>query len=261
MAKKIEIQGSAITITDTISGLIEVAHPSKDTWYKQEDLDNGRISLYDSNGTTGRGMSSIEFPPIDLSDAVDSSDLSFTAVSFKEFCQNNLGYNAQAQSLSVTALGWEQIIDSQYTSVSPLNITAGSTIILDNNANSRVNTHLPQGVTRLYNSSNSRIEPIKLGDAYLIRVDFTAYNSSPNGLAELQYDIGDGITPIIEVVRSFTFPKGTGAANAGKYSTSTLVPVLSDFIANGCKLQIESITGTTSIYDVKYDISRINVGK
>ena len=32
MAKKIEIIGSALVVTDTVSGLIEVSQPSKDAW-------------------------------------------------------------------------------------------------------------------------------------------------------------------------------------------------------------------------------------
>lgn len=154
--------------------------------------------------------------------------------------------------------GWAQYKDNQYTSGSPLVVSASSTTTIDNNSASTITSHLPTGVVSFYDNTSSRITPESVGDAYLLRIDFTAYTSSPSGLAKIKIDIGDGITPNVIVERGFTFPKGTGSGNAQDYSTTTMLYSLSTFLANGALIQIESLTGTTSIYDVNFVITRVH---
>jgi hypothetical protein len=152
--------------------------------------------------------------------------------------------------------GWASYNDDQYTSGSPLVITAGSTVQLTNNAASSIKTHLPNGITDFWNSSTNVITPENSGDAYMLRVSFTAFTDNNNGLAESQLDIG-GSQGIIDR-RLINFPRGTGLGNARNISYTSLIFSLDTFLANGGTLQIEGITGTTSIYDISILIARIH---
>lgn len=255
MAKKIEIQGKALTVTDTISLEVELSQPKKDIWYSEDSLQAlSRIHFYDTNNLNGEYIYNPEIPHYQLSECVDENDVTFTVSSFREFCENNLGANGGVSVEEST--GWAQYKDDQYTSGSPLVISAGATTTLDNNAGSTITTQLPVGVTALYDSLTNKITPENSGDAYLVRVDFTAFTSSPSGLAKLQIDIGGAQGIIID--RGFTFPKGTGSGNAQDYSMTSLVYSLSTFVANGGTVQIESVTGDTSVYDINFVISRVH---
>jgi len=154
--------------------------------------------------------------------------------------------------------GWAQYKDDQYTSGSPLVINSGSTTTIDNNSATSITSQLPIGVDSFYDNATSRITPENSGDAYLLRVDFSAFTSSPSGLAKVKIDIGDGITPNVILERSFTFPKGTGLSNATNYSTTTSIYSLGTFLANGGLVQVESVTGNTSVYDINFVITRVH---
>lgn len=152
--------------------------------------------------------------------------------------------------------GWAQYSDTQYTSASPLTITEGNTAVITNNAVNSITTHLPAGVTALYDPVTNKITPENSGDAYMIRVDFTAFSSNILGIATLELDIG---SPQTEILRSgFTFPRGAGLLNAIDVSTSSLVYTLDTFVANGGSLKLSSAVGNTSIFDIGLVISRIH---
>ena len=111
MAKKIEIIGSGVFITDTISGIKEVSQLAKDTWYLEKELINSRIQMYDTNGTNDLANKSV-FPTIALAVAVDSTGTPFTASTFRTFCTDNLGKS----SLVTGAI--ERLIDGESTAIS-----------------------------------------------------------------------------------------------------------------------------------------------
>tara|TARA_R110000787_G_scaffold196468_1_gene307842 strand:- start:130 stop:591 length:462 start_codon:yes stop_codon:yes gene_type:complete len=86
MSVKIEIINNALVCTDTITSEILISQPSNIVWYKENELvDIDRISFYNAKYVSGISRNSIEFPYIDLSNAVDSSLTSFTEVSFRSF--------------------------------------------------------------------------------------------------------------------------------------------------------------------------------
>jgi hypothetical protein len=150
--------------------------------------------------------------------------------------------------------GWAQYKDNVYTSSNVLSITSGATVNLPNNAGSTITSQLPYGVTSFYDESTTKITPENSGDFYIIRVDFTAYTNNNNGLFEIQLDIG-GLQGVI-FSDTFDFPRGTGSANARKISTSIGFYTLDTFVANGGQFKIKGITGTTSIYDINFVVSR-----
>jgi hypothetical protein len=159
-----------------------------------------------------------------------------------------------AEPTSASDTGWAQYKDTAYTSGSPLTVTQGSTVTLANNAGSTITSHLPSGVTAFYDGTTNKITPENSGDFYEVRIDFNAWTDNNNGLAVVKLDIGGSMGVILQ--RLVNFPRGTGSGNVRSYSTTTGIYTLDTFLANGGTLQIESITGTTTIYDINFVINR-----
>lgn len=162
----------------------------------------------------------------------------------------------EVQSIINSNTGWASYSDSAHTSVSPLVVTEGNTAVITNNAANIINSQIPTGVSSFYDNASNKITPERSGDAYMLRVDFSAFTSSQSGLATLELDIGAPQNEILR--RGFTFPKGTGLANSIELSTSSLIYTLDTFLTNGGSIEIRSDTGTTSIYDVTFLISRVH---
>ncbi len=115
MAKKIEIVDKALVITDTISGKIELTQPPVRTWYKEDDLQIGRISFYDLDGTEDISGT---FDPINLADAVNSSLVAFTETTFREFAQGNLGFSRASGSEAIANMQIERVLEAESLEVS-----------------------------------------------------------------------------------------------------------------------------------------------
>jgi len=95
MSKKIEIIGSALMITDTVSGIIETSQPKTEVWYNEPKLQNDRIKI-ESIRFLSESTENDLYPEFDLADAVDSSLVAFTQSSFRTFCHSNLGSQSEA---------------------------------------------------------------------------------------------------------------------------------------------------------------------
>jgi len=154
--------------------------------------------------------------------------------------------------------GWAQYADTTSTVGSPQVVSEGNTDVLLNDGANTITSNIPAGVTSLYDGATNKLTPDTVGDAYLVRVSFTAYTSSQSGFATLSLDIGAPQGVILS--RGFTFPKGAGLSNAISLSTTTLIYSLDTFIVNGGELKITSNEGDTTIYDVDYVISRTHKG-
>ena len=90
MSKKIEAIDSALIITDTVSGLIEVSQPAKELWYNEEELQGLRIK-FESIRFLSESTEFKLYPPFDLSQAVNGSLTPFSESTFRDFCTANLG--------------------------------------------------------------------------------------------------------------------------------------------------------------------------
>lgn len=149
--------------------------------------------------------------------------------------------------------GWGLYTDTVYTEGSPLTVTAGTTVALPNNKGSVIETHLPDDVTTFYDGT--RVRSQNIGDGLEVRVNFKAKTTSNTGAFAVAFDIsalGDGSNVITE--RANSFVRGTNTEQA--YSFTTGLFSLDTFIANGCLISFESITGTSSVYDISYLIKR-----
>ncbi len=166
---------------------------------------------------------------------------------------------AEAKTAAKGLTGWASYIDGTYTSGNPLIISQGLTSTITVDSASTITTHLPDGVTSFWDEVNNKITPDNEGDAYVVRIDFTAFTDNQNGVAEIILDIGGTIGAVFS--RTITFPRGTGSTNAREISNTNLVYTLGTFIANGGTFSLESISGTTSIYDIVITISRIHAAE
>ena len=110
MSKKIEIIGKALVVTDTASGLIELTQPPVRTWYKEDDLRDGRISFYDLDGTEDESGT---FEQINLSEAVDASLVAFTESSFRTFAQDNLGFSRASVSEAISNMRIDRVLEAE----------------------------------------------------------------------------------------------------------------------------------------------------
>ena len=154
--------------------------------------------------------------------------------------------------------GYAVYNDTQYTSGNPLVVAQGSTVSLPNNAGTVLVDQLPAGVTSLYDGA--RLVSNDNRAAYMIRINFTVSNSSQTGSFELDFDIsaaGDGSIPIL----SRTTALARGANTPQPVSYSEMYFSRETFVANGALLQFISISGTSSIYDISYVISKIHKGR
>lgn len=152
--------------------------------------------------------------------------------------------------------GWANYDDGTYTVGSPLSITSAAGLVkleCDGTGPNTVISELPPGVSALWDTTNDKIIGIKSGDAFDVRADFKAKNDNISGQMDVIFDIGDpsGI-PITS--RSVTFPKGSNT----EITFSIGIPLFSmaTFIANGCKIYLQSITGNTLIYDISVFIKK-----
>ena len=181
--------------------------------------------------------------------ASDSNAIGFFAMSGSDF-----SIIEQLSIAKTIGSGWAQYSDTSQTSGSPQVVNQGVTANLINNAGNVIESELPEGVTSLYDGS--LITPENSGDAYLLRINMTAFTSSQNGVLEIALDIG-GVQGVI-LAKDFSFPRGTGLANARDISETFLIYSLGTFVANGGTIKVTSVVGDTSVYDVNYVISRIH---
>lgn len=83
MAKKFEIIGAALVVTDTITSKVLLDMPSNNAYHNYEQLrDNDNIRIYDNSGTNFRGTGLVNSL---LVDSVDFNGVTFTEETFLKF--------------------------------------------------------------------------------------------------------------------------------------------------------------------------------
>ncbi len=89
MAKKFEIIGQSLVVTDTDSGIILFDAPKSEYYYNVRTLYKGFIEIY--NMDFGDNTQT-RLDKISLSDAINASDSAFTEATFQTFARENLGF-------------------------------------------------------------------------------------------------------------------------------------------------------------------------
>lgn len=150
-----------------------------------------------------------------------------------------------AKIRSVT--GWARYVDSTYTSGSPLSTGSTKIPLSIDGGTGTVETYLPTGIASLWNTTSNKITPAAEGDAYDVRLDFTATAASGNEVAEVIFEVNGAAL----AHRTVTFAK-TGATS---FSIGLPLAVDSAFLTHGCSIQFD--TGDAiDIYDISLFIKR-----
>jgi len=250
MAEKIEIINNALVVTNTGTGIISISEPSKDYWYKESDLQIGRVTFYDANGL--KGDFQITQPIINLSDAVDSELTPFTESTFRTFCTANLGKSSSSDAGADLDehIGFADYNDAS-TSVTPTILVADTwTDVPNDTLGAYTNTsYLPEGMTTLMDGSTGYLDfsELTLGSDIHIRIDYTVTPNTNNALVESRYTLGNGGGIYSLPINSKRLDSGSGipyAADKGSFyiymgDTNTLQGV--------GKLQVKLTTGGTLV--------------
>ena len=150
--------------------------------------------------------------------------------------------------------GWA-IYDDQASHTSAITVNNTKHLITIDGLGTTTNTtYLPAAVTEFWNTTDNKIVPAKLGDAYDIRLDFNAQPTNQSDYANLILDVGTTGSPIPVVNRSISFLK-TGISS---FSVGFPIGTLSDFLTNGGKFYFDtSVSGdSVDISDVVLFIKR-----
>ena len=150
--------------------------------------------------------------------------------------------------------GWA-IYDDQASHTSAITVNNTKHLITIDGLGTTTNTtYLPAAVTEFWNTTDDKIVPAKLGDAYDIRLDFKAQPTNQADYANLILDVGTTGSPIPIVNRSIAFLK-TGISS---FSVGFPIGTLSDFLTNGGKFYFDtSVSGdSVDISDVVLFIKR-----
>ena len=132
-------------------------------------------------------------------------------------------------------------------------------VLIDNLGTSSNSNYLPSGVTEFWDTTNNKITPAKLGDAYDIRIDFEAQAAAgASSYANLILDVGDGVSiPIVN--RNISF-QGTTLSS---FSVGFPIAAMDDFMLNGGKIYFDtsisgdSITLSNVVLFIKRDFSTL----
>jgi hypothetical protein len=150
-------------------------------------------------------------------------------------------------------LGWARYDDTQYTTSSFLTVTAGTNIVLPNDAGSSVITYINSSVP-FYSGASKKIQTQNTGDVYTMVVTFKAKAPNAN---QTHIDISlssTGATPYDRVSKSLTFAKGNNEWQ--NFYESFNFYADADFVTNGNQWKIYANGGDVHIASAIYFIQR-----
>lgn len=149
-------------------------------------------------------------------------------------------------------LGWASYKDSQYTSSAKFSIGVSTTVVIPNDAVTKIETSLPQGFSSLYNSITQKIGLTNANSLYGIRIRFKLTNSGgATDFINITLDKSTTDTPYSEdkLIRADAAPQ--------VMEISTFIYGDSTIATNGLTVRLKSGTQTVQIYDVEFIISKL----
>ena len=143
--------------------------------------------------------------------------------------------------------GWANYADTQYVSTNHLVVANARTLYTIDGLGAGTNTnYLPAAAvsTGLFNTTSNFIVSSSIGNAFDIRLQFTAEATSLNTEFDIEFDIGAfGSTTNVISAKAIVSPKGT---DPNAYIVTVPVYSLGDFVTNGCRIYINTkIDGST----------------
>ena len=170
-------------------------------------------------------------------------------------------------------LGWVALTDTN-TSIpipgisvnqanNPSNYTNIPIDFEDDPGDSIIDTYAPSGYTGsdFFDSTNNVITPLALGDAVLVRLQFTAVPQDNNSYLVIALDIGTPGSPIIVYQKTIPLLRGGGQTN--RVSETIMLFQLGTFVNNGAQLKAAySVTSgsvnTCTVSDFSLVIERLS---
>lgn len=142
-------------------------------------------------------------------------------------------------------------VDGFYTSASPLNLTSGVKVTLQNHALTKIVSQVPIDIDSLYKASNFKIIG-RNGDGLNITIEFKC-KPTTGAVTKIatSIDIGGAIGEIYP--RDFILTKGNGVEHY--FISSVSAYTLNTWEANGGLVKVVS-DADVSIYDIRYVITR-----
>lgn len=145
-------------------------------------------------------------------------------------------------------LGWGYYQDAETSPATQTINTTPSKLQIDGASASSDSNYLPReirGTAELWDTTNDKITPIKIGDGYDIRVsiEITGKTGSPNEIT-LQLDIGGGASPTIVISEI-----SQSVAKTAPFILSFALPIfsLATFLSNGGQIFLSTDTGTVTV--------------
>lgn len=150
-------------------------------------------------------------------------------------------------------LGWASYKDTIYTSANKLTVNANATVVIPNNADTRIETYLPTGSLSFYNDSTQKINLVHVESCYGVRIRFKVTNSeSTSEFINVTLDKSTTDVPFStdKILRTDSNPQVIDISTQ-IYSDSVIV-------ANGLTARIKGAsTSNIQIYDVEFVITKL----
>ena len=159
--------------------------------------------------------------------------------------------------------GWGFYVEDQLTPSTQVITTTSSLLQIDGGGLTSNTAYLPREIrgtgTQLWDTVNSKILPIGIGDGYTVRIDLqiTAKSGSPTELT-LDLDISGLASPTTVIVERII-----GTSKTPPYTVSVGFPLfsLSTFKANGGQIFLRTDAGSVTLTSRQISIHRISNGQ
>tara|TARA_R100001377_G_scaffold80548_1_gene59528 strand:- start:175 stop:942 length:768 start_codon:yes stop_codon:yes gene_type:complete len=205
MAKKIEIINSSLVVTDTNTSVVEFEIPAKIVYFRSNELNlNNLICFYSVNNKVNRLLHAIL-----ISEAVNSSGVSFSNSSFRDFARLSLGKSSASVGAEFTKTYWFDANDTATASTPITHVGNATTTYLTNNAlGTETSSYNPDSKDTLWKPDTNKFDftSLKVGDTVLFRVDLVITNLAAQEI-RLLFSFAEGGSPSEEKSMSHVYYK------------------------------------------------------
>lgn len=190
----------------------------------------------------------------DGKDGLDAKEVS--SIDFTPTNAIKLTFNDATTTTSPTPnqlLGWASYKDGEYTNTNKLTVNANATVVIPNNAATKIETYLPSGSSSLYNESTQKLNLSNIASCYGVRIRFKVSNSgSASEFINITLDKSTTDIPFSEdkIIRTDSNPQVVDITTQ-IYSDSVVV-------SNGLTARLKgAATSNIQIYDVEFVITKL----
>lgn len=195
MAYKFEIINNAVVVTDTATSEVLIAQPAKNTWFEEQNIDVGFVSIYGMSGTDQDNIKRYKYDNVrgfPIAECQNGAGETFNANTFRAWCYANLAFSSAGGAAALKTGGF---IDYNDTTGSISLVANTWTDIPNNGLGAFTNkNYKPDGISELLDVTTGYIDASQtnLGDSILIRNDYNINPNTNNSLLQFRYELGSG---------------------------------------------------------------------